>query len=319
MRKSFTGVHPVSADSPGILATGGTGLVGRSIVRRLVDAGQSVRVLSRGGEHSALAGVSVRRGHVTSVEDVASAMRGCHAVFHCAAEKHDAGRMPAVNVAATRLLLDMACDLQVRFFCHLSSVGVIGRTRGNVVDETAPCNPMNLYEETKLAAEEIVRRGLPGGTVVILRPTNIFGPATLGPWLRKSLQSRVRSFLNGRERAHLIYVEDVAAAAVHWLQTSSRCAVETFIVSADEEPGNTNYEVQAALASMVDTAARPCELSAPLWVPRIARMIRHGHGNPGNVIYSSHKLRQMGYQIPFGLRNGLSDAVRLWRDRLTAR
>ena len=308
----------MSADSPGILATGGTGLVGRSIVRQLVAAGQSVRVLSRGGEPPALPGVSVCRGDVTSAEDVASAMRGCHAVFHCAAERHDSDRMVAVNVTGTRLLLDMACDLQLRFFCHLSSVGVIGRTHATVVDEAAPCHPINLYGETKLAAEEIVSRGLPGGNVVILRPTNIFGPETLGSWLRNSLQSRMRSFLNGRERAHLIYVEDVAAAAVHWLRASGRPAVETFIVSSDEEPGNTHNEVQAVLASMIETAARPCDSSAPLWVPRIARMIRGGHGNLGNVVYSSRKLRQMGCEIPFGLRQGLADAVMLWRDRLTA-
>jgi len=303
----------VSADSPSILTTGGTGLVGRAIVRQLLAAGQSVRVISRGDDCPALPGVSIWRGDVTSVGDVASAMRGCHAVFHCAAEKHDRARMAAVNIAATRLLLDLACDLHVGFFCHLSSVGVIGRTDTSIVDEAAPCNPMSLYAETKLAAEEIVRRGLPDGTVVILRPTNIFSPETLGPWLQNSLRSKVRACLNGRERAHLIYVEDVAAAAVHCLQTASGERVETFIVSSDEEPGNTNHEVQVALASMVETASRPCGFSAPLWVPRCARVIRHGHGNPGNVIYSSRRLYQTGYRLPFGLRNGLNDAVRLWR------
>jgi nucleoside-diphosphate-sugar epimerase len=302
----------VGANSPSILTTGGTGLVGRAIVRRLLAAGQSVRVISRGDEYPALPGMSIWRGDVTSVGDVASAMRGCHAVFHCAAEKHDRARMAAVNIAATRLLLDLACDFKVKFFCHLSSVGVIGKTGTRIVDEGAPCNPLSLYGETKLAAEEIVRRGLPGGSVVILRPTNIFGPETLEPWLQNSLRSKVRAFLKGRERAHLIYVEDVAAAAVHWLQTSSGGRVETFIVSSDEEPGNTNHEVQAALASMVETATRPCRFSAPLWVPRYARAIRHGHGNLGKVIYSSRRLHQTGYRLPFGLRNGLNDAVRLW-------
>jgi nucleoside-diphosphate-sugar epimerase len=302
----------VSAASPSILATGGTGLVGRAIVRRLLAAGQSVRVLSRSDEYPALPGVSIWRGDVTSAGDIESAMRGCHAVFHCAAEKHDRARMAAVNIAATRLLVDVACDLKVNFFCHLSSVAVIGRTGSSIVDEAVPCNPMSLYAETKLAAEEIVMRGLPGCSVVILRPTNIFGPETLAPWLSNSLCSRVRAFVFGRERAHLIYVDDVAAAAVHGLQTFSGGRVETFIVSSDEEPGNTNHEVRVSLASMLGTATHPCRLSAPLWVPRCVRAIRQGHGNLAKVIYSSRRLQQTGFRFPFGLRNGLSDAVRLW-------
>jgi nucleoside-diphosphate-sugar epimerase len=308
----------VSADSPTILTTGGTGLVGRAIVRRLLAAGQSVRVISRGDDYPALPGVSVWRGDVTRVADVASAMRGCHAVFHCAAEMHDRARMAAVNISATRLLLDLACDLKVGFFCHLSSVAVIGRTGTGIVDEGAPCNPLSLYAETKLAAEEFVGQGLPGGNVVILRPTNIFGPETLGPWIQNSLRSKVRAFLHGRERAHLVYVEDVAAAAVHWFQNSSGERVETFIVSSDEEPGNTDHEVRAVVASMAGTAARLCRLSAPLWVARCARAIRYGHGNLGKVIYSSRRLHQAGYQFPFGLRNGLDDAVRLWRAAKTS-
>jgi dihydroflavonol-4-reductase len=305
----------VSAELPSILATGGTGLVGRAIVRQLLAAGQSVRVLSRGDEHPAPPGVSIWRGDVTSVGDVAAAMQGCHAVFHCAVEKYDRTRMAAVNIGATRLLLDLARDLKVMYFCHLSSVAVIGRTDTSSVDEAAPCNPMSLYAETKLAAEEILRGGLPGGSVVILRPTNIFGPATLTPWLQDSLRSRVRAFVFGRERAHLVYVNDVAAAAVHWLQRSSGRDVETFIVSSDDEPGNTNHEVRAALASMVDTAPRPRRLPAPLWVPRCVRAFRQGHGNLVQVIYSSRSLQQTGFRFPFGWRKGLEDAVRLWRAR----
>jgi nucleoside-diphosphate-sugar epimerase len=240
-------------------------------------------------------------------------MRGCHAVFHCAAEKTDRARMAAVNIEATRHLLQLACDLEVGYLCHLSSVAVIGRTDSSIVDETAACNPLTLYAETKLAAEEIARRGLPGGRVAILRPTNIFGPDTLESWLQNSLRSKMRDFLSGRERAHLVYVEDVAAAAVRTLHSSSGVSVETYIVSSDEEPGNTNQEVRVALASMVETATRPCRCSAPLWVPGCARAIRHGHGNLGKVIYSSRRLHQTGFQFPFGLRNGLNDAVRLRR------
>ena len=272
-----------------------------------------MRIISRRDDYPVPPGVSIYRGDVTDANDLAAAMQGCDAVFHCAAETRDSVSMVAVNVTATRLLFDTACDLQVGFFCHLSSVGVIGKTQAKVVDESARCNPMNRYEQTKLAAEEIVSRGLPGGRVVILRPTNIFGPETLGPWLQNSIRSRARMLLTGRERSHLVYVEDVAAAAVHCLQPSGLRGVDTFIVSTDEEPGNTNREAQAALASMIETAPGPSRISAPLWIPYFGRLIRHGNSNRGDVVYSSSRLRQAGFHIPYGLRNGLADAVSLWR------
>jgi nucleoside-diphosphate-sugar epimerase len=253
------------------------------------------------------------RGSLTDAKDLVAAMRGCDAVFHCAAETREPASMTAVNVTATRLLLEAARELRLSFFCYLSSVGVIGRTRAKLVDESAPCNPMNRYAESKLAAEEILAQGLPGGRLVILRPTNIFGPETLRPWLHDSIRSRFRQWLTGRERSHLVYVEDVAAAAVHWFDRPRDPRVDTFIVSSDEEPGNTNREVQAALAALIDTAPPPSSSPAPLWVPHCARLIRQGHSNLGDVSYSSRRLQQAGYRMPYGLLGGLNDAVRLMR------
>jgi nucleoside-diphosphate-sugar epimerase len=239
-----------------------------------------------------------------------AALNGCKAVFHCAAEKTDEDVMTAVNVTATRNLFELSRDMRIRYFCHLSSVGVIGRTRLTEVDESTACSPMNEYEATKLAAEQIVRGGLGDGRVVILRPTNIFGPATLRRMLQRSFRSQVRAFLRGNERAHLVYIDDVVAAAVYWMQAAPANATEAFIVSSDEEPGNTHRDIQAFLASRVPTAPSPPKLSAPLFMPYCARLLRHGKTNYGDVIYSSGKLRRAGFAFPFGLQAGLDDALR---------
>jgi nucleoside-diphosphate-sugar epimerase len=301
-----------------VLATGATGLIGRSIVRRLLAAGRTVRIISRRSDYPAQLGVSICHGDMTCDRDLAAALLGCDAVIHCAAEKSDTQTMTAVNVTATRRLFDMAHDAQVRFFCYMSSVGVIGRTGARIVDETTPCNPINRYAATKLAAEEIVRQGLPGARVVILRPTNVFGVQMLGSWLQDFNRSRLRQFLTGRENSHLIYVEDVAATVLHCLQASARPSVETFIVSSDEESGQTNREVQAALASMLETTASAVRLSAPLWLPYFMRLIRRGDGNRGDLVYSSASLRQAGFRLPYGLHNGLAEAASLWRGRPVA-
>jgi nucleoside-diphosphate-sugar epimerase len=287
--------------------------VGRAIVRRLLAAGRSVRVISRSGGLPPQPGVANCRGDVTSGADLAEALRGCDAVIHCAGERHDTGIMQAVNVRATGLLLDIARDARLRFFCYISSAGVIGRTRARIVDETTACHPMNAYERTKLAAELIVRRGLPGASVVILRPTNVFDAQTLATWWQDTVRSRFRRFLKGRENTHLIYVEDVAATVVHWLAVCASQTVDTFMVSSDDEGGSSYRELQVALASMTHNASARPGPSAPLWMPQLARLIRHGNSNRGDVIYSSRRLREAGMRFPYGWRKGLVDAVSQWR------
>ena len=310
---------PELANTSNILVTGGTGFYGRSLVRRLAATGRPVRLLCRSDSHLQHSGVSLYRGDVTDVDDVRAAMRGCGTVFHCAAEKSNAKRMKSVNVMGTRLLFDVANEQGVNCFCHLSSVGVIGRTRLTVVDEKSVCHPMNLYEETKLAAEEIVRRGLDGGRVVILRPTNIFGAETLASLLNDSIRHKWARFLKGNENAHLVYVEDVSAAAAYCWENASKAPVETYIISSDEEGGVTHSEIQAALVSSVKSAPTPFGIAAPRIIPYLARLIRSGKANFGDVIYSSHKLRASGFRFPFGLRAGLQHAASLLGDSLTAR
>jgi nucleoside-diphosphate-sugar epimerase len=292
-----------------ILVTGGTGFVGRSLVNKLLAGGLSVRILSRSETISEHPNISMCRGDLTSLRDLKAAIQGCKVVFHCAAEKNNEDVMTAVNVTATRHLLELARDLRIRYFCHLSSVGVIGRTRLKLVDESAACNPANQYEATKLAAEEIVREGLGDGRVVILRPTNIFDAKTLRPMFQKSFRSQIRAFLKGNECAHLVYIKDVVAAAMCWMDAPAARCVETFIVSSDEESGNAHRDIQALLASRIDTAPRPFNVSAPIFVPYWARLLRNGKANYGDVLYSSRKIHQAGFHFPFGLKAGLNDAL----------
>lgn len=292
-----------------ILVTGGTGFFGRSLVRHLIAAGHTVRVLTRKGNSSEYPRISMYNGDITCFKDLKGAMEGCSAVFHCAAEKENPAQMIAINVSVTRMLFDLAAEAEVKFFCHLSSVGVTGKTVEKVVDESTSCNPMNKYEETKLAAEEVVNQGLDNGKVVILRPTNIFGPGTLRLWMENSLRSKMRLLLKGNEYAHLVYVEDVAAAAVYMLDAFPGKSVETYIVSSDEEKGNTYKGVQAYLAPKIQTASFSLGFSAPLFVPYFLRRIKHGPTNFGDIIYSSRKLREAGFVFPYGLQVGLNEAV----------
>jgi nucleoside-diphosphate-sugar epimerase len=303
------GFAPRLADAPHILVTGGTGIYGRALVRRLASEGHLVRVLTRGDNCWRDPNISTYRGDLQSVDDLREAMRGCDTVFHCAAEKYDCDKMVSVNVSGTRNLVSVANEIRVEFLCHLSSVGVTGKTHLDIVDECSPCNPTSLYEETKLTAEEIVRSGVEAGCAVILRPTNIFTPATLVPLLSTSVHRKMVMFLNGNERAHFVYVEDAVAAALYCWRRAAQRPVEVFIVSSDEDAGVTFGEIQAALALLIPTAPGPPRIAAPPMIPYWMRRMRGKNVNWGGITYTSAKLRRAGFRFPYGLHGGLKHAA----------
>ena len=287
------------------LITGGTGLVGLSIVNKLVDNNQEVRVISRRIDNRFAPNISVYQGDITEYNDLKRALSGCTGVIHCAGEKNDTSEMERINVAVTKNIFNLARDMNIEIFIHLSSVGVIGKTSSHIIDESSECNPMNTYEKTKNEAEQIVRQGLPNGKVIILRPTNVFGPSTLTQWLELNLNSKLRSFIKGNENAHLVYVDDIAEATYHLLTYHATDDVETYIISSDEEQGNTFHDIQKMLSSKIVSLPAPFAIAAPLIFPYLLRLIKNRKTNFGNIIYSSNKLCKTGFKYKFGLQGGL--------------
>jgi uncharacterized protein YbjT (DUF2867 family) len=129
-----------------ILVTGGTGTLGREVVRRLLAAGQDVRVLTR--RHRPAAEHAWAVGDLASGEGIAGAVDGVATIVHCATS----GRGDA---AATRRLADAAKAAGVTHLLYISIVGI-------------DAIPM-FYYRAKLDAEQVVEgSGVPW---TILRAT----------------------------------------------------------------------------------------------------------------------------------------------------
>lgn len=144
------------------------------------------------------------------------------AVVHLAGEKRDPSRMRSVNVVGTRTLVEAAIRAGVKRFVHVSSVGVYGASSlGGMVTEATPRHPNNLYEQTKDAAEEVVRSlcTSSGLEFVILQPSNIVGYV---PGRVYSLLSMLRAIQagwftrvgGGASWVNYVPVEDVANAVL---------------------------------------------------------------------------------------------------------
>lgn len=283
--------------------TGGTGMVGRRIVKNLLDEGYNVRVLTR-SEYNDEPKLSYVSGDLSDQDVLNRFLCGADLVFHCAAELHDVSMMRSTNVGATQKLLDVCESMPIKYFCFVSSAGVIGLTNISVVDENTPCNPQNEYEITKAEAEELVVRSRLGTHTVILRPTNVIDdekPGVFRMAMEGGCVNRLKVFIKGGECAHLVHAEDVACAATFFIDHQFK-APECFFVSKDDDCLNTVASVWDSLRLARNTVRPRKKVSyLPHWLPRYLRKLSGRDSNPGNVTYSSEKLRSFGFKFVYGV------------------
>ena len=161
-----------------VAITGGTGFIGRPLVRTLLVGGVEVRVLSRRpvDTTSTFQGARWYQGDFCHPIDPAF-LNGVDTLYHLAAELTNSAQMEAVNVQGTANLLAAAAKTGVRRWIQLSSVGVYGPQAGLAVNEGTTPKPANEYERTKLAADRLVQEACRRSNMehVILRPSNLIG------------------------------------------------------------------------------------------------------------------------------------------------
>lgn len=149
------------------LVIGANGFLGSHVTRRLVDAGEEVRVMVRPGANTVgIDDLDVTRFHgdVFDSATVAEAMTGCDDVYYCVVDTRAWLRDPSplfrTNVEGTRNVLDVAKDAGLRRFVFTSSYVTVGRRRGHVATEADPINRRRLtpYVQSRVQAEDLVLR-----------------------------------------------------------------------------------------------------------------------------------------------------------------
>jgi uncharacterized protein YbjT (DUF2867 family) len=142
--------------TPPILVTGGTGRLGRHVVRRLRDAGSNVRVLSR-RSREAEDGIRFLSGDLATGEGIKAAVEGVEAIVHLAgtagSAKGDEDKARSLVRAASQAGAP-----------HLVYISVVGADRIPVVSGVD--RAMFGYFASKQAAEKVVEdSGLPWTTL----------------------------------------------------------------------------------------------------------------------------------------------------------
>lgn len=244
---------------------------------------------------------------------------GSDMVLHCAAELNDVSKMREVNVRGAERIVKLIRQHRIKFFCHVSSAGVVGSTSETLVDETTPCNPRSDYERSKWEAEQVAAGEITGCNTVILRPTNVIDEKRLGALslpASGSFKSRLNAFVKGGECAHIVHAEDVADAAVYFIDRPAQKR-RVFFVSCDDDPLNTVaglWSLYHALANGRDgTTVKPIA-HLPSAIPYFIRRLWHGGGNRGDVRYSSGRLIAEGFRFTLGVTGAVRKVIRDRRD-----
>ena len=169
-----------------IFVTGGSGFIGRSLVRRLLEEGHAVSALARSEESAQVLttlGATPVHGDLADQRSWRGAVAGHDVLFHLAAETDvDAPleRHELVTVEGTRAALQAARSGGVGTFVHCGSEAALLAGEPLIdVDETAPLRPdsAGAYCATKAKAEQlVVEANAPGFDTVSIRPRFVWGP-----------------------------------------------------------------------------------------------------------------------------------------------
>jgi uncharacterized protein YbjT (DUF2867 family)/quercetin dioxygenase-like cupin family protein len=104
-----------------VLVTGGTGILGREVVARLLAHHHTPRVLSRQTNPDLPEGTEIIFGDLTSGSGLPAAVKEVDAIIHCASSLQEP---QATDVGGTRLLLHAAHEANSPHIIYVSIVGV---------------------------------------------------------------------------------------------------------------------------------------------------------------------------------------------------
>jgi dihydroflavonol-4-reductase len=182
------------------------------VAQELSRRGAELRILIRPtSKLENLAGLPAETvlGDLLQVDALRSAVSGCDAVMHVAADYRlwvtDPEKMQAINVTGTRELLRIAREEGVARVVYTSSVATMGFfSDGRLADEATPVSLANMighYKRSKyLAEQEAITAARDGQQVILLNPTTPIGSGDIKPTPTGRI---VVDFLNRRFPAYM--------------------------------------------------------------------------------------------------------------------
>jgi nucleoside-diphosphate-sugar epimerase len=240
------------------LVTGGAGFIGSSIAEKLLESGETVRIIDdfstgRRQNIEELKGrVELIEGTICDPDAIGKAMRGIDVVFHQAAipsvarsVENPAASMMA-NVQGTTLVLEAARQAGIRRLVYAASSSAYGDTPTLPKVETMTPAPLSPYAVAKLAGEHLLRvyARLHKMETVSLRYFNVFGPrqdpasqyaAVIPNFVTAALKGQ-RPIVHGdgEQTRDFCFIENTVGANLLAASTSTRLSGEMVNIACGE-------------------------------------------------------------------------------------
>jgi nucleoside-diphosphate-sugar epimerase len=210
-----------------VFVTGGSGFLGRNLLRHLRARDTAVRALARSDEAAETVGAlgaEPVRGDLSDEAAMRAGMEGCDVVYHAAAKLGTGMRREPfykANVEGTEHALAAARAAGVPRFVHVSTEAVLANGRPIVkADEsvTRAKHPAGIYPLTKgLAEERVLAANSPELETVIVRPRFVWGndDTVLLPMLVNAVNTgRFLWFGDGRQLTSTCHVDNACQGLI---------------------------------------------------------------------------------------------------------
>jgi nucleoside-diphosphate-sugar epimerase len=299
-----------------VFVTGGTGVLGRPVIRLLAREGHRVRALSRSDSNDELLsrlGAEPVRGELWDEPGMCDALAGCDAVLHLATRVPPRSRAThpdawaeniRIRVEGTRILANAALAARASVFIY-PSLAFLYRDSGDAwIDaETAAVEGGMVFDSTLQAEDEVRRITGAGGRGIVLRMGYFYGPEAESSLDTLALARRGAAVLAGPGDAFYpsIWVDDAASA----VQAALRHAPAGVWDVVDDEP-LPRRELARAVA---DAAGRPFVVRPPMWLLKIVG------GRDTAFMGRSHRVSNRRFKAATGWAPRVRDARQGW-DRI---
>ena len=256
-----------------VFLTGGSGFVGRNLIRALVASGYRVKALARSERSAEVVrqlGAEPVIGDLLDEQVLRIGLQGAAAMIHAAADTDHGGDDPVqdrVNVEGTRLVFRLAREAGVRRALQISTESVLADGAPIIEADEAwpiPARHAGGYARTKAAAERAALAEAGEGFVVCaIRPRFVWGrdDTSALPEIIDAVKSgRLKWIAGGHYRTSTAHVANVAAGALAALERGQTGQVYFITDGAPQE-------FRAFLTRMLAThGVAPPTGSVPRWL-----------------------------------------------------
>lgn len=323
-----------------VLLTGGSGFLGCYLMEALVERGENVvnyDLRAPSGERAWLLGekldeVSLERGSIEDLSTLLLALKKhrIEKIIHNAAVVDPPYLLThpmlayRINIGGTLNVLEAARILGIPKVVYVSSNAVFTSKQYEPIDEEHPVilpseGPgTGPYSISKLASEAFGMSYADtfGLDFVALRPSSFYGlgmvyPLYVKPMVENSVNKAPTRFQTGRDLPRdYTYVRDTASAVIKALDAPERTLEDRIFLVATGRKLVTAGEVAQVVREFIPDA--DIEIGAGLTEWNKREMKYRG------VISIERARSQLGFEPRYGIREGVGEYIRLYRDYLAA-